>query len=173
MNRWGLVAAAATVGLGTGLYHGRTRDDGISVSSGSHSAHEEGAVGDASAAAAAGPPVDRSVAPPRGRLRAPRPAPKGEPVFGDEPLRAPQPPILTPGAAQRAEQAAQARALRPRLERQLERMRAKLASASPDERRRLQIGIEALERNLDRRQQREARVPISARQAPRRPATLP
>jgi hypothetical protein len=87
---------------------------------------------------------------------------KGQSLFDGEPLARPEPPPSTRGAIERADQGAQARALSPRAERRLERMRARLETAAGEERKHLQIAIESLENNLKHRRERERWAPSDA-----------
>lgn len=90
---------------------------------------------------------------------------KGKSLFDRQPLQPPAPPPASDAAKQRAELGANAKALNPRLERRLTTMRAQLATATPEQRRALQIDIEAMERNLEIRQKRETAAGSASRRA--------
>ncbi|MBN1606465.1 MAG: hypothetical protein JW940_07515 [Polyangiaceae bacterium] len=101
-------------------------------------------------------------APPAKTAQRTAPVPKGRSLFDGAPLARPAPAPSTPGAVERADQGAQARSLSPRAERRLASMRARLETATGEERKHLQIAIESLENNLGHRRERERWAPKDA-----------
>jgi hypothetical protein len=87
---------------------------------------------------------------------------KGQSLFEGQVLARPRLSVSTVGAVRRADEGARAQALAPRAERRLARLRSTLAVATGERKRRLQIAIESLERNLERRRERERFAPDPA-----------
>lgn len=164
MKRWSLFAAVATIGLAAAIYVWVAGKQGPPVKSEGApcSAMISGAAGSQrSQAAAPGLAVSRKAVAPVQLVIDSSPSAaesKGRNLFDDRPLALPEVPASSDAARHLETQATQARALNPRLERQLDLLRARLGSASPEQRKRLEVSIQVLERNLEHRREREAFV---------------
>jgi len=159
-----VVAGLVLAGIGAAVFWAGARAPGAWLASESRAAQDSSAPAEAPGVQApqpSGSPIASSNA--RVAREAPPPAEtaerttrigKGRSLFEGPPLQRPELPLSTQGAIERADQGARARALSPRAERHLESMRAKLATATGEERRHLQLAIESLENNLRHRRER-------------------